>query len=173
MWVKFADGYEASENGQIRSIKRVITRSNGRPHLIRERILRPAKDKSGYLRVGLMISNKLKTYKVHRIIADCFCKKVDGFNEVNHIDGNKANNCKENLEWSNRSLNVYHAYSIGLSKPKRGSENSSSKIDEMKALTIMTLLDSGHGPAKISKLYKISLNICKDISRKRTWKHLL
>jgi hypothetical protein len=30
--------------------------------------------------------------------------------EVNHIDGNRKNNCVSNLEWSNRSDNQYHAY---------------------------------------------------------------
>ena len=36
--------------------------------------------------------------------------------QVNHIDGNKINNCVENLEWCNQSYNTKHAYKNNLIK---------------------------------------------------------
>ena len=51
---------------------------------------------------------------LHRIIAEEFIKKELNKNEVNHIDGDKKNNCVENLEWCNRSKNMIHAHKLGL-----------------------------------------------------------
>ena len=51
----------------------------------------------GFLRVRLDYDNKW--YEVHRLIADVFLDRPEGFNDVRHIDGDKANNSVENLEW--------------------------------------------------------------------------
>lgn len=58
-----------------------------------------------------------KTYKlirIHRAVAYLF---VDGYEdglEVNHIDGNKLNNCADNLEWVTSRANNIHAIDKGL-----------------------------------------------------------
>jgi len=51
---------------------------------------------------------------VHRIVAQCFIPNPEGLLEINHKDGNKANNAVENLEWSTRSANNRHAFQTGL-----------------------------------------------------------
>jgi hypothetical protein len=147
-------------------------RSNGRPHQIRERILRPAKDANGYLRVGLSLNKKNTTYKVHRLVADAFCDKYISKNEVNHINGIKTDNNSVNLEWCDRSENIKHAFKTGLATPMRGENNPTAKITDMQALTIKTLLTSGKKLIRISEDMKISYDIIKDINRGKTWKHL-
>lgn len=71
---------------------------------------------TGYLRCYLYSNGEKKTIKTHRVIAITFLNKPEGMNEVNHIDGNKENNNVTNLEWSNRSKNLKHAFANGLCK---------------------------------------------------------
>ena len=51
-------------------------------------------------------------FKVHRLVAHEFHGPPphEAAREVNHIDGNRSNNGKENLEWVTRSQNVLHSY---------------------------------------------------------------
>lgn len=54
---------------------------------------------------------------VHRAVALAFIENPYGLSDVNHKDGNKANNHVTNLEWLSRRDNHRHAYRTGLRKP--------------------------------------------------------
>ena len=94
-------------------------------------ILSKRKANNGYLRVNLRTGKvayeKPTVVHVHRLVAEAFlpnpCKKK----EVNHIDGNKHNNCVENLEWVTRAENMYHARVSGLLRPNYGANHFKSK----------------------------------------------
>lgn len=79
------------------------------------KFLKPSFDQQGYARVGIYIGNyKTKTIKIHRLIAETFIDNPLNKKDVNHKDGNKSNNCVENLEWCTRSENIKHAFKNGL-----------------------------------------------------------
>ncbi len=61
-------------------------------------------------------NNKKRRCKVHRLVAQAFIPNIDNKLEVNHIDGNKENNCINNLEWTTSSENMQHAFKTGLAK---------------------------------------------------------
>ncbi len=42
---------------------------------------------------------------VHRFIANCFIPNPQNLPEINHKDGNKLNNCVDNLEWCTHQYN--------------------------------------------------------------------
>ena len=159
--------YEVSNIGRVRSVDRVIERSNGLKHTVRSRVLKPAPDSRGYYRCGIMINKKLVTKKVHRLVAEAFCEG-DHSLTVDHINGIKSDNNASNLEWVTRAENVRRAVKNGLIiVPK-----TERKVNLEQVLTIKTFLKNGWGPKKISDHMGVSIHICKDISRNRTWTHV-
>lgn len=61
-----------------------------------------------YVRLGSFKKN----FYIHRLVAACFIENPDAKHEVNHIDGNKLNNCVDNLEWVTHSENNIHKYRV-------------------------------------------------------------
>lgn len=82
--------------------------------LVSNRYLKLSIDTRGYK--VLKRSNK-KDVRVHRLVAQLYLPKIDGKNEVNHINGIKTDNRVENLEWCSHQENCLHAYKTGLRQP--------------------------------------------------------
>ena len=69
--------------------------------LVTNKILSTQLDKDGYEKVQMVDSNgKRHRFSVHRLVLENFCPVPDMNKlQVNHKDGNKLNNCVDNLEW--------------------------------------------------------------------------
>jgi hypothetical protein len=94
---------EISNEGRVRSLLR------GEP-----RILKTQVDNNGYHRIRVTIERVKASYKVHREVAKAFICNPDNLPQVNHIDGDKNNNCISNLEWVTNKDNAHHAIQNGL-----------------------------------------------------------
>ena len=100
--------YEASSLGRIRRATDVI--GNRGAHVLKAgTVLHGARHSGGYLVVGGRY--------FHRFVASAFLPNPDGLPEVNHKNGDKADNRPENLEWVTRSQNAKHAHDTGLNSP--------------------------------------------------------
>lgn len=69
---------------------------------------------NGYMRVNIKRGGKQITLLVHRAVAETFMSNPEGKEYVNHLDGNKQNNCLTNLMWATPSENAQHAWDTGL-----------------------------------------------------------
>lgn len=76
------EDYEITRNGDV------INKYTGR-------VLKGQPNGKGYLRVS--IAGKLQF--IHRLVAEKYVLNPEGKLQVNHKDGNKLNNCVDNLEW--------------------------------------------------------------------------
>ncbi len=100
MW-KNCDGFEGYSVSPLGQIK------NDHGH-----ILKPYKDKDGYLYVWLYRDRKKHCVYIHRLVAKVFLINYENKPQVNHIDGNKTNNAATNLEWVTCSENNKHKFSV-------------------------------------------------------------
>ncbi len=71
-----------------------------------------------YYSVVLFLERKQHSIRtgLHRLIAAAWCENDDYYNKiiVNHKDGNKKKNIRDNLEWVTYSENAFHAFKEGL-----------------------------------------------------------
>ena len=89
--------------GRVKSLDRIVDSSKGRLQNIKGKILTICYNKRvNVYEIHLRKNNKRKCFKVHRLVAEAFIYNDDPVNKttVNHIDGNRANNNSENLEWT-------------------------------------------------------------------------
>ena len=83
--------YEVSNMGRVKSL--------GNDKSRKEKILSQYESKSGYLKVTLCKDNKLKPFRVHRLVAKAFIENPNNLPTVNHINEIKTDNRLDNLEW--------------------------------------------------------------------------
>lgn len=97
------DGYEASNQGRVRSVERTVLTRNGQNRTYRGHVLSPSVNVNGYLKLGL----KGRTYRVHRLVALAFLGEPGPGMDACHNDGNRLNNRASNLRWDTRSANLF------------------------------------------------------------------
>lgn len=112
--VGFEGHYEVSNRGDLRSVTRVIMRSNGRKHTWKSRAIKQSTQKrTGYRYAVLCKGGYHRTVRMHRVVAEAFIPNPDDLSMVLHGDGSRTNNAVENLRWGTRSDNSKDAVKHG------------------------------------------------------------
>jgi len=110
--------YQASNLGNIKSLPRIKTYSNGNSHITKEIIMKASSDGKGYLSVGLNKNSIAKSFRVHQLMAMTFLNHIPNGHKivVDHINNIKTDNRVENLQIINQRENTSKDKKNGTSK---------------------------------------------------------
>lgn len=142
--------YKVSSLGRVKSLSRKVATYQGE-RTVKERYMAENDNGNGYKYVNLSDEGIVTRNYIHRLVAQVFIPNPEGKEEVNHINGDKADNQSSNLEWSTRRDNEQHAYDIGL---KNG---SISEIDVIQLEMIKDLLKTKkYSLPELREVFKVS-----------------
>lgn len=157
--------YEISNYGSVKSFKKYPE----------GKIMKPKKDKDGYLHLGIRDSNrKRKFYRIHRLVAEAFIinPKPELYDIVNHKDNDVSNNYVTNLEWCDTTYNNKHRFSHGNASLK-GENHSQALLTEEQALEIYKLSWNGTlSQPEIGRMFGVSRGAVSSIKYGDTWTHV-
>ncbi len=127
----------------------------------------------GYVQVPLyrLDVNKRITKTIHRIVAETFIPNPENKPQVNHIDCDKANNKKSNLEWNTQVENMSHARENGLRNTPalkavgKGEANSQAKLNKNIVRTIRDVYSKEDNKIKtyLAELFDIDIPLVEEV----------
>jgi hypothetical protein len=127
--------YEVSSLGRVRSLRRSFKgkTKDGLEYTYTKsgRVLKPGSN-LGYEQVVVLINGQRRTCLVSRLVALAFLPNPEQKPYVNHIDGNRANNKLENLEWVTAEENTRHAMKHGLFNPTANGLKNKERLEREK-----------------------------------------
>lgn len=152
----FSDEYYVNTTGDVTSIYKYPNK------------LSQATDLKGYKKVMIRKDDKQFFALVHRLVAITFIGEPKG-KEVDHIDGDKANNRLENLEWvtakENENRKRHRLNNFGY-----GEQNPMAKLTKKDVAKIRKLWQSGrHTQQQIANMFNISQSHTHCICRGKLW----
>lgn len=145
------DDYTITRDGEI------INNKNGRK-------IKPQLNGTGYYRVH--IAGKM--HFVHRLVATKYVPNPENKPQVNHKDGNKTNNCADNLEWVTNRENSIHALENGWMRIEE--KHPFAKLSREQVLYIKMHPEMSRND--LAKELNISPHTISDIRNGRTWKNV-
>jgi hypothetical protein len=149
--------YEVSDYGRIKRLKKAQGATSGG-------ILKPALLPDGRLKVVLCVESIGRNFKVHILVSRAFLGIPASGLEVNHKDGNPANNYLSNLEYVTPKENSIHARRVLL----RGAGESHYK-SKLTADIVKQIRQRIEPHPTLARDYGVSISTIQDVRAGRTW----
>ena len=171
---EYNEMYEVSNLGRVRSLDRFVKSKNKTQKLMRGKILAQKSHSCGYICVTLCKNSKMKTFYIHRLVAEAFIG-IKKDKEVNHIDFDRTNNNINNLEVITRLENSMHSIKanrkygleIGIVNNENGNIEICETLTKASRITnipIQTIYNWLTGVRKYKpKLYRYNYTILKEV----------
>lgn len=146
-------GYLISNRGRVYSMKT-------------NKELIPSIDKDGYLVVALYVDKTMYYYRVHKLVMEYFNEAlIYCYETINHIDGDKANNDIDNLEYCSYEYNNWHFRNIlnGQEQPQKAKERILEMRKRAKQVTADFLKQQSENPRGIKDISESELEEIKEL----------
>ena len=100
--------YQVSNFGRVKSLGRNVKKPLLKSGYCwqEERILKPYKNRKGYLNVRLCKDSRTKDFQIHRLVAIAFIPNPENKPQIDHINADKTNNTVNNLRWVTCKENI-------------------------------------------------------------------
>lgn len=150
----YDDDYEVSDVGEFRRLTTRSGRSLAEPKLIK------TGSRRGYRNITFCKEGSIRTYSAHRVVWEAFNGFIPDGIQINHKNGNKADNSLANLELATPSENTRHAFThLGrkpVKNPSPGQRNGRAKLSEADIPAIFAARALGLSQQKIAEKFGVS-----------------
>lgn len=162
--------YWVSDTGIVES------RRYGKVRIMKFSVVRKRKEDKGHLRLTYWDKDKVRQrVQVHVLVGLLFIPNPNNYPQINHKDGDKHNNFKDNLEWSTQAMNMHHAYHVlghqQIQKADRsGQKNPAAKLTQQKVNKIREQYNKGNITQKeLSKQFRVGRITINKIINNKSW----
>ena len=127
--------------------------------------IEPKPDIGGYATIAYQGgNNSARRFFIHRAVAELFIDNPNPqiYTVVNHLDGDKWNNCVWNLEWASESMNMDHAHLTEL-------ESSKNRYDERLIHEVCKALSKGIKAVDVAKQFGLTPKFVSKIYTRTRW----
>lgn len=132
----------------------------------------PQSPSGDYLTVSIRKNGWVRTYWVHKTVAEVFIPKIPGKNMARHLNGNPRDNNVENLAWGNNYDNMQdrkrHGRYIGI----RGEENHFSKLTNEDVIDIRVIHKFGASQSSLATAFGVNQQTISKICLGLRWAHI-
>lgn len=160
-------GYEVSDEGQVRSVDRIIDYTDGRRHRHKGKVLRQHTDAQGRKNVSLTNNSTYRTIRVHRLVLLAFRGRGPKGHVCCHNNGDPSDNRLSNLRWDTPKANSADQLLHGT-RPI-GSQRPAAKLTEDQVRVIQ---HSTGTCSEVASRFGISRSTVSLIRRREIWRHV-
>ena len=158
--------YEVSDLGRVRSVARIVVRSNGVPNSVKARILKAGNCQSQryFLVVLYKTGHRGFSANVHDLVAQAFLgPKPEGM-LIRHLNGNPADNRLTNLAYGTYQENALDMHDHGTM--------TFAKMNPEMVVDARRRSSNGESYAFISRSMGINVSTVMAAVKMQNWKHI-
>jgi HNH endonuclease len=136
----------------------------------KRRRLAAIKGKNGYLHVSLWMDNKGKLIYIHHLLLSTFVSPRPDGCECLHANGDRTDNCLDNLRWGTRKENVGDM--IGHGTATTGAKNKMASLSANDVRKIRSMRERGIKGTDLAKQFGVHRGTIYRVNTRETYKDI-